>query len=199
MPKLPEPEHQAQQREHAEPTESLRPMPLVVVLVTLAVVIFGAGYIMFSEPFGDPLLGDQRTLADLRPPVAGAAGTADGKQIFNAQCAACHQATGLGLPGVFPPLDGSHFVNNKPIVIANILLHGITGEIKVGDTTYKGTMPSFAHLSDAEIAAVASYVRSAWSNKSEPLGADLVAQERGAKRRSAPFENGEQIEALAAQ
>jgi hypothetical protein len=50
--------------------------------------------------------------------------------MFAAQCAACHQATGKGLPGVFPPLDGSEWVQGEPRIVANILLHGITGEIR---------------------------------------------------------------------
>ncbi len=199
MSKLPEPDHQAQQREHAEPTESLRPVPLAVVLVTLAVVIFGAGYIMFSESFGDPALGDQRTLADLRPAVAGAGQAADGKQLYNAQCVACHQASGQGLPGVFPPLDGSEWVNGDERVVANILLHGINGELTVAGTTYKGTMPAFGQLRDAELAAVASYVRANWSNKAAPLSAELFAQQRAANPRTTPFANGAEIQAAAGQ
>ncbi len=196
MTKLPEPDHTAQQREHAEPTESLRPVPLVVVLVTLAVVIFGAGYILFSEPFGASELGDQRTLADLRPAVAQSGQSVDGKQLFNAQCVTCHQAGGQGLPGVFPPLDGSEWVSGDERIVANILLYGINGELAVAGTTYKGMMPAFGHLGNEELAAVASYVRSAWSNKGEPLKAELFAQERSANPRTTPFASGAELEAL---
>ena len=76
MSELPEASHAAQQREYCEPSESLRPVPLVVVIVTLAAVLFGAAYILLSDPFGPSGLGDQRTLADLRP-VAKQAGQAD--------------------------------------------------------------------------------------------------------------------------
>jgi mono/diheme cytochrome c family protein len=197
MSTLPEPSHTAQEREHAEPTESLRPVPLVVVLVTLSMVLIGAAYILLSDPFGASELGDQRTLAALRPAVASATDQVDGKQVFSAQCAACHQASGQGLPGVFPPLDGSEWVNGDARVVANILLHGINGELTVGGTTYKGTMPAFGHLGDAELAAVASYVRGAWSNKTAALNADLFAQERSANPRTTPFANGEEIKAVA--
>lgn len=196
MTKLPEPDHTAQQREHAEPTESLRPVPLVVVLVTLAVVIFGAGYILFSEPFGASELGDQRTLADLRPVVAQSSKSVDGKQLFNAQCVTCHQASGQGLPGVFPPLDGSEWVSGDERIVANILLYGINGELAVAGTTYKGMMPAFGHLGNEELAAVASYVRAAWSNKGEPLKAELFAQERSANPRATPFASGAELAAL---
>ena len=196
MNKFAEPEHTAQRREHAEPTESLRPVPLVVTLITLAVVIFGAGYILFSEPFGASELGDQRTLADLRPAVARAGQSVDGKQLFSAHCVACHQASGQGLPGVFPPLDGSEWVNGDERIVANILLHGINGELTVAGTTYKGTMPAFSHLGDAELAAVASYVRASWSNKATPLKTELFVQERTANLRTTPFANAAELEAL---
>src|SRR3546814_3729220 len=62
-------------------------------------------------------------------------------------------------------LDGSEWVAMDGRVISNILIHGIEGEITVKDATYKGSMPPFGEkFSDNEIAAVATYVRSAWSN-----------------------------------
>ena len=186
----------AQAREQAEPSERTQPIPLVAAAVTLAMVLAGAAYIFLSEPFGSAGLGDRRTLADLRGPAAGAA--ADGKQLFTAHCAACHQASGKGLPGVFPPLDGSEWVTGDPRILANILLHGVTGEMTVGGNVFKGAMPAFQKLGDAELAAVASYVRSGWTNRTQPIGAGLFAAERKAASRSTPFAGGDEIEAFAA-
>jgi mono/diheme cytochrome c family protein len=188
----------AQLREEADPTERSQPIPLIVAGITLATVLAGAGYILFSDPFGFPALGDRRTLADLAPAPAGAAGTADGKQVFTANCVACHQANGAGLPGVFPPLDGSEWVTGNERVLANILLHGVEGELRVKGTPYKGSMPAFRQLGDAELAAVASYVRSNWSNQAAPLGAELFAAERKAAARDKPFDGGAELEALGA-
>lgn len=189
----------AQGREEDEPTERDRPIPIMAALITLAVVISGAAYIVLSEPFGTAELGDRRTLADLRAPAAGAAGAAaDGKQVFTANCVACHQATGKGLPGVFPPLDGSEWVHGDERVLANILLHGVSGELTVLGATFKGAMPSFQQLSDAELAAVGSYIRAEWSNKATPLKAELFATERKAAVRTTPFNGDADLKALAA-
>lgn len=191
--------HRAQERENAEPEERIRPVPLAAAAITLAMVLFGVVYIFISYPFGNASLGDRRTVADLSGPAPAAAGAAvDGKAVFAAQCAACHQATGKGLPGVFPPLDGSEWVQGDTRILANILLHGINGEISVAGATYSGAMPAFQQLGDAELAAVASYIRSAWSNKAGALPATLFEQERKAgSARTTPFEGGAALKALA--
>lgn len=199
MTEKPDPSHNAQERENAEPEERIRPMPLAAVAVTLAMVLFGVVYIFVSEPFGNADLGDRRTVADLSGPAPAAAGAVvDGKAVFAAQCVACHQATGKGLPGVFPPLDGSEWVQGDARTLANILLHGITGEISVAGTSYNGAMPAFAQLGDAELAAVATFIRSNWSNKAEAVPATLFEQERKAgSARTTPFEGDAALKALA--
>ena len=199
MTEKPDPSHNAQERENAEPEERIRPMPLAAVAVTLAMVVFGVVYIFVSEPFGNADLGDRRTVADLSGPAPAAAGAVvDGKAVFAAQCVACHQATGKGLPGVFPPLDGSEWVQGDARTLANILLHGITGEISVAGTSYNGAMPAFAQLGDAELAAVATFIRSNWSNKAEAVPATLFEQERKAgSAHTTPLEGGAALKALA--
>ena len=196
MPNLPEPAQAPQAREQAEPSERSQPIPLLVIAITLAMVLAGVAYILFSEPFGQPGLGDRRTVADLRAKAAGSSAAVDGKQVFSANCVACHQATGKGLPGVFPPLDGSEWVAGDERVVANILLHGITGDIQVAGNDFKGAMPSFKQLGDNELAAVASYVRSAWSNKAAAIKPELFAAERKASTRTTPFNGGAELRAL---
>ena len=190
---------QAQQREEGDPSELDRPIPIMVALITLAVVLSGVAYILLSEPFGQLDMGDRRTLADLRAPAAGAPGAvADGKQVFSVNCAACHQATGKGLPGVFPPLDGSEWVVGNERTLVNLLLHGVSGDITVMGNTYKGAMPSFKQLGNNELAAVASYIRAEWSNKAGAIKPELFEAERKASDRSAPFNGGAELTALTA-
>ncbi|HRM94866.1 MAG TPA: cytochrome c, partial [Alicycliphilus sp.] len=96
----------------------------------------------------------------------------------------------------FPPLDGSEWVQGEPRVLANILLHGITGEITVKGNKYQGAMPAFPQLSDAELAGIASFIRGNWSNKAEPLQAELFAKERADGSRTTPFEGEAALKAL---
>jgi len=91
----------------------------------------------------------------------------DGKALFTKNCAACHQATGKGIPGAFPALAGNGFVQGAPGEVATVLLKG------------RGGMPDFSNsLDDGEIAQVLSYVRSSWGNSAAPLSADDVAAQR---------------------
>jgi len=105
-----------------------------------------------------------------------AAAEANGKAIFLQRCSACHAATGLGT-GPYPPLAG-----NPDVVAADTagliatVLNGRTGPIVVNGTTYSGTMPTWrGQLSNAEIAAVLTYVRSAWTNKAAAVSEEQVA------------------------
>ena len=191
-----DPGTRAQQGENEDPEEAVRPMPVAALLVAAAMVVWAVVYILSAEPLTLSQFGDQRTRAELSGPVAAAGGAVDGKALYAAQCAACHQATGAGLPGVFPPLDGSEWVQGEPRVLANILLHGVTGEITVKGNKYQGAMPAFAQLSDAELAGIASFIRGNWSNKAEPLQAELFAKERADGSRTTPFEGEAALKAL---
>lgn len=195
LPPTPHP----QDRESAEPSENVQPMPLLAAAVAIAMVLLGAGYVLFSDPFGDPLLGDRRTVADLMAKAPGAAGsvqTADGAALYTTHCTACHQATGKGLTGVFPPLDNSEWVQGEDKVLINIVLHGITGDIEVLGNTYKGMMPAFNPLSDAELAAILTHIRSQWSNTAAPVTAAQVTGERSTSPRTTPFAGGAELKTL---
>lgn len=111
-------------------------------------------------------------------------GPQDGKALFEgkATCVNCHQADGKGVPGVFPPLAGNpRVVEGDGSFVAHTIIHGRSGEITVGDKVFNAVMPPIGTqqgLSDAEIAAVATYVRNAWGNKAEAVTADTVKQQR---------------------
>jgi mono/diheme cytochrome c family protein len=84
----------------------------------------------------------------------------DGKQLFAQMCAACHGAKGQGVGGnVFPPLDGSEWLQGDPNRIAQIMLHGLAGPVTVKGKVYDLAMPAQGSLSDEGKLAVIRYVR----------------------------------------
>ena len=184
------------QRELADPDEGVRPLPWFLTMFLGAMAMWGAFYI-YSTPSGEESsYGDQRTAASLRPPevAVNPAQKADGKQIYIGKCAACHQATGLGIPGVFPPLAGSEWVVGDEKILTLIMLHGVNGEMEVKGTVYKGAMPAWKSLSDGDLAAVMSYIRSDWGNKSAEIAPDTVATQRDAtKSRTEPYQGGQEL------
>lgn len=106
----------------------------------------------------------------------------DGAKVYAQQCAACHQPSGQGLAGAFPPLAGSEWVTGAPELSIKVLLHGLSGEISVKGVKYNGAMPAFgAALDDESIAAVASYIRSSWDNGASAITPEEVATLRASE------------------
>ncbi|MCB9680241.1 MAG: c-type cytochrome [Alphaproteobacteria bacterium] len=136
---------------------------------------------------------DRERLAVYNAPAGGGAGSGPaidtsskeslaeaGKALYEANCVACHQVTGQGIPGAFPPIAGSDYEGYlDPQSHARIIVKGLTGEITVKGTTYNGAMTPFgAMLSDAEIAAIATYERNAWGNDHGMVTPEQVAKAR---------------------
>jgi mono/diheme cytochrome c family protein len=198
-----------QVREHPEPIERNNPVPWLLGLVASCLCVWGVSYFLLNPNLGRPAAGNSAAAtATARPAAATTRSTtdttqaatpaaADGAQIFASRCASCHQATGVGLPGVFPPLAGSEWVNGDATTVAGILLLGISGPITVKGATFSGMMPAFgASLSDAEIAAVASHVRSSFGNNSPAVTADVVKAERAKLgSRTTPWAGGAELQA----
>jgi cytochrome c oxidase cbb3-type subunit II len=113
--------------------------------------------------------------------AAKAAPSSDGASLYATHCASCHQATGQGLPGAFPPLAGD------PVVTAadaaehiDTILHGKQGST-IGGVSYASPMPPFAaQLDDATIAAIVNHERTTWGNQSSTVVAADVAARRKA-------------------
>jgi mono/diheme cytochrome c family protein len=186
-------------REHAEPHERETPVPWLLGLVAATLAVWGVSYFILNpQLMSTSSPSSNSTVAATTGASASAApAAADGAAIFASRCASCHQATGAGVPGVFPPLAGSEWVNGDTKTVARILLLGINGKISVAGSAFNGTMPAFgSSLSDAEIAAVASHVRSSFGNKASALTADLVKTERTALgSRTTPWAGGDELHA----
>jgi cytochrome c oxidase cbb3-type subunit II len=110
---------------------------------------------------------------------AGGYDVAKGASLYTANCSACHQANGEGLPGAFPPLKGNDVVNHDDATQhIHVVLHGLQAA-RVGGVVYGGVMPPFAAtLNDAEVADIIDYERTSWGNHGKPALAVQVAAER---------------------
>jgi len=92
---------------------------------------------------------------------------AHGEQVFNANCAACHQANGTGNTALgAPALVGDKTVLGPEQHQIDVVLNGQTNGV-VQKAPTGGKMPSWAHLSDVDVASVITYTRNAWGNKAE--------------------------------
>ncbi len=130
--------------------QRLRPRLGALISLVALLVAFAAVPLMGS--------GQEATPADESDHVV------RGQGIFETACIACHQPGGVGIEGIYPPLDGNPLITlEDPTYVVSVVLNG------------RGGMPRFAGTyDDEEIAAVVSYVRQAWSNDAPPVGADEV-------------------------
>jgi mono/diheme cytochrome c family protein len=188
----------AQQRENPEPYEATYPVPWFIVVLVGCMMAFGIVYIVEANVNIASELGDGRSLAELSGEQPASGAKVDGAALFATACVACHQATGAGLPGVFPPLAGSEWVNGKEATLAAIVLHGISGSINVKGAPYTGAMPAFKEqFSDDQIAAVLTHIRAQWGNTGAPVSAATVGAVREQlKDRTTPFAGEKDLLAL---
>ena len=96
-----------------------------------------------------------------------------GQRLFATVCAACHQPTGQGLPGRFPPLAGSDFLNSDKHRAIRIVVNGLQGQITVKGQQFNNVMPKFP-LSDDDIANALTYVYNSFGNSGKEVTPEEV-------------------------
>lgn len=160
----------------AEP-ESLRAGGLWPYVLAAALVLGGVWAVFALSGAGTTIT---QQVAELQPPnqatptggsQASSHSPADpalfsaGQTLYAQSCAGCHQASGGGLVGAFPPLAGNPNLTDAALVVRAVR-NGKQGSLSVGGQTYSGAMPAVgATWSDAQVAGVATYVRNAWGNR----------------------------------
>ncbi len=109
------------------------------------------------------------------------ADAAKGTALYSANCAACHQPTGMGIAGAFPPLkDNEAVLDADPTTQIDAVLNGLHGKT-IGGVVYATPMPPFGSvLTDAQIADIINHERSSWGNQSKQITADEVKARRTA-------------------
>jgi len=100
-----------------------------------------------------------------------------GKRVYLQTCFVCHQPTGLGLPGVFPPLANSDYLMADKERSIRGIIKGQSGEMIVNGKKYNGVMPPVA-LDDEQVANVLTYVRNSWGNTGEVVTIEEVRKVR---------------------
>lgn len=154
----------------------------------MAHMMIGAqGVFDVREPGAGPLPAEASPppAAPATPPVASAPppeligpyhyDAARGAALYSANCSACHQPTGTGLPGAFPPLKDNPVVQDpNPTKQIETILHGLHGQNVMG-TVYASPMPAFKNvLNNVQIADIVNHERSSWGNHGKPVTAAEV-------------------------
>lgn len=180
-------------REKIEPRDGYEPIPLWLVALFGVLLFWGGWYLaQYSGGWRADVL-DPEPAARFAHLAAGEPEPVDplvlGEKLYRANCVSCHQASGKGVSGQYPPLDGSEWVLEAPWRLKRILLHGLEGPVTVMGNTYDGSMPAFGNrFDDEQMAAILSYIRQAWGNQAPAISAESVAATREATSgRTAPW------------
>jgi mono/diheme cytochrome c family protein len=180
--------HAAIQREKREPHAGLEPLSLWLIAIYGLAIFFGGAYLgrysgNFSGDGLDPLGGAPRTTKNgphnpNEGPIAEMTSAERGKKIFSANCAVCHQPSGVGAPVQgYPPLAGSEYVNGGTRRLGMIVLKGLQGPLTVKGQTFGSAVmqPWDKTLTDAKIADVLTFIRQEWGNKGGPVTPEGIA------------------------
>lgn len=179
--------HAALRDGRPEPKEGFALMPLFLLGLLSTMIFIVSIYFVHHRGGFDPLVQDGRYDPVKMAASAADSGPADprvaGKRFYTQICATCHQANGMGVPGAFPPLAGSEWVNGSEERVIRILLHGLVGPVTVNSVTYNGVMTPFGlgsgyNWNDQRIADVLTYIRSEWGNTGSPITAEQVTAVR---------------------
>lgn len=90
-----------------------------------------------------------------------------GKTVYADLCVTCHLPGGQGIPGTYPPLDGSNWLSEKREESIAAVKFGLSGPIKVNSKEYDNIMTPMG-LSDREVADAMNFIMNSWSNNISP-------------------------------
>ncbi len=159
-------------------------LPIVLLFIFSGLIFYSGTYLnRYSGHYHSEIFNEHAK------PAAGGAAAAKidpvvlGKKSYEQVCITCHQATGQGVAGIYPPLAGSEWVTGSPERVIRIVLYGLKGPLQVeGKAFGQAAMPVIGKVTgsgynwtDDRIAAVLTYVRQEWGNKAGPITAAQVA------------------------
>lgn len=175
--------------EKPEPKEGFKTMPLFLLGFVSTMIFVTSIYVVHYRAGFSPMVYDERFDPKAAAAAAGSAALtpeqfiAAGKKAFIKDCAVCHQTSGMGVAGVYPPLVESEWVVGNEERVIRVLLNGLSGPIEVHGKTYNGAMPAFGQVTgggynwkDEKIAQVLTYIRQEWGNAAPPITKEKVAE-----------------------
>ena len=178
--------HAAVKREKADQAPSNAPAPMWAIFMLMIVSIIAGGQ-LGQNPFTGPVV-------DVRPGAGGGGDTLDPFQTAMKKgssgysvCGGCHQGNGNGIPGQFPPLAGSEWVQGGTERLIRVAQHGLVGAITVkgqGYNTPGGMMGFGAAMSAQDLANVLTYVRNSWGNEGTMITKEMVEKVRSEEKRA---------------
>ena len=184
------------------PSASVSTVPLWIFALTLLLIFLGTVYFDHHSGWFNPQIyspfENEAQLEAYQPKSGSAAVIARGKQVYEQICGICHGVDGMGKPGQAPPLAGSEWVNASSYNrLAHIPLMGVNGDITVEGKDWNMAMAAMgASLSDADLAAVLSYIRNSWGNKSAMVTPEDVAGVRAAIGKNPAPMSAQQLEKM---
>ncbi|MDH3711126.1 MAG: c-type cytochrome [Cyclobacteriaceae bacterium] len=151
----------------------------ILVIAILSGLLFACGGEQKPKPNSEPQVNN----APVEKPQEKTDSPEDlvleaGKKVYDQYCIVCHQADGQGVPNAFPPLVKTEWVLGDKEQLIAVVLNGLSGEIEVNGETYNSAMLPHDFLTDDDIAAVITYVRSSFGNDAEAVTAQEVADVR---------------------
>ena len=181
--------HSAVTREKVDLPAGSEAAPMWAIFIAMIVAVFAGSHLgMMSNLFSIESKVAFAPAGDPRPNTGGAGAQLDpfaqamkkGAATY-AVCGGCHQGSGMGVPGQFPPLAGSEFVQGGTERLIRIALNGVQGAITVKGTGFNtpgGMPPQGLMLGDQDIANVITYIRNSFGNEGPMVTKEMVAKVR---------------------
>jgi mono/diheme cytochrome c family protein len=157
--------------------ETPTPVPTWAWVLCLIILAWGAGYLSLElRNRIDTIVVHKAAVVTTAPETKNTEWAALGEQIYGNNCSSCHQSTGTGLPGVFPPLAGNPAVlDDDASTHIRTVLNGVANKV-IDGVAYAAPMPPFGSLlSDEEVAAVVNHERTLWGNNAAIVAPEDVA------------------------
>lgn len=177
-----------------------RMAPLVLLFVFSGLIFYAGTYLNhYSGSYSAAIFNENAHPTNAAATVTKVDPLVLGKRNFEQVCATCHQATGLGVEGIYPPLVASEWVDGSPERLIRIVAYGLTGPLTVHGKQYgTAAMPAFAKVpgggynwNDDRIAAVLTYIRQSWGNKGDPISPEQVTAVLAKEGAHKPFTQDE--------